>query len=584
MKKTAISTLLFLLATLYMELLPGSVETTKHNLSASGAGSVKAASESQICIFCHTPHNASPQVPLWNKRDPGLNYTPYSSSTADATPGQPTGASLLCLSCHDGTIALGDLLSRDTPVAMAGGVTTMPEGRTKLGTDLSDDHPVSFQYTEALASLDGKLVSPSTLSGPVKLDATGQVQCTSCHDPHNNSNGNFLVMSDAYGALCESCHTIYHKPTSHQISAQPWDGIGPDPWPNTEWTTVRENSCYNCHTPHAAGGNRLLKHAQEEQICLDCHNGHVAHTDSISSAFQKPFTHPLDLTSGVHDPTENTLVTDRHVECQDCHNPHAAQPWAGGGSELPSGVLRDVRGITIGGSEIYPITEGYQLCFRCHGDTQPTSGVYTNRLVPEANVRLDFSPANPSYHPVASPGRNPNVPSLVSPWNTGSTMECIDCHSNDNDSGNGPANRGPHGSVYRPILQRQYITTDPNPESASAYALCYKCHDRSSILGDQSFSQHRRHISGMGGGGGSLNTPCNVCHDPHGVRPSGLHSGTKLINFDLDVVQPNSDGLLYYQSTGTFEGSCYLSCHGKNHNPCTYGGGGGGGGMGCMGP
>jgi predicted CXXCH cytochrome family protein len=568
-------------------LVYGAIETTKHNLSVSGTGDIRAASESQICIFCHTPHNASPQIPLWNRQNPGQNYIPYSSSTIDAAPGQPTGASQLCLSCHDGTIALGDLLSRDTDVQMTGGVTVMPNRRSNLGTDLSDDHPISFPYTESLATLDGKLASPSTLVGPVKLDASGQLQCTSCHDPHEDRNGKFLVMSDANGALCETCHTIYHKPTVHQISAQPWDGVGPDPWPNTEWTTVRENSCYNCHTPHAAGGERLLKHAEEEQICLDCHNGHVTHTDSISTAFQKPFRHPLDLATGVHDPVEDALVTDRHVECQDCHNPHAAQPWAGGASDLPAGVLRDVGGITIGGSEIFPITVGYQLCFRCHGDTQPTSRVYTNRLVPEANVRLDFSPSNASFHPVASPGRNPDVPSLLPPWNTGSTIECIFCHSNDNAPDHGPSFRGPHGSVYRPILVRQYITMDPNPESASAYALCYKCHDRNSILGDQSFSKHDLHISGrgMGGGGmGGLSTPCNVCHDPHGVRATGRHSGTKLINFDLDVVQPNSDGLLYYESTGSFEGSCYLSCHGKNHNPCSYGGSGGGGmGGGCMG-
>ncbi len=580
MNKTAISILLFTLSVLYMELLSGGIETTKHNLSASGTGSIKATSESEICIFCHTPHNASPQVPLWNRQDAGQNYTPYSSSTSDAAPGQPTGASLLCLSCHDGTIALGDLISRDTPVAMAGGVTTMPEGRSKLGTDLSDDHPVSFEYTEALATADGRLKSPSTLTGAVKLDASGQVQCTSCHDPHDNSNGKFLVKGDGYGALCETCHTAYHDITSHQITGKSWDGIGPDPWPYTEWTTVNANACYSCHTPHQAGGERLLKHAAEEQVCLDCHNGHVARSN-IDTALSKISAHPLNLTTGVHDPTENVLVSDRHVECQDCHNSHAVWPIAAG-----MGTLRNVRGITIGGAEVDPITAEYQLCFRCHGDTQPSAEVRTNRLIPEPNVRLDFSTSNPSYHPIAAPGANPNVPSLISPWSTGSTMKCTDCHDNDEPfPGPDSTSRGPHGSNYQPILQRQYITTDPNPESASAYALCYKCHDRSSILGDQSFSKHRRHISGMGGGGGggSLNTPCNVCHDPHGVRPSGLHSGTKLINFDLDVVQPNSDGLLYYQSTGTFEGSCYLSCHGKNHNPCTYGGGGGGG-MGCMGP
>ncbi len=54
--------------------------TTVHNLSASGPGSVKATSETELCIFCHTPHNSNPRAPLWNKSDPGVSYTLYNSS------------------------------------------------------------------------------------------------------------------------------------------------------------------------------------------------------------------------------------------------------------------------------------------------------------------------------------------------------------------------------------------------------------------------------------------------------------------------------------------------------------------------
>ena len=105
-----------------------SIVNTVHNLSVSGPGTIRAASESEICIFCHTPHNSSPRPPLWNRPDPGFNYTLYGSSTTQANPGQPAGSSILCLSCHDGTIALGDVLSRSAPIGFAGGITTMPSG------------------------------------------------------------------------------------------------------------------------------------------------------------------------------------------------------------------------------------------------------------------------------------------------------------------------------------------------------------------------------------------------------------------------------------------------------------------------
>jgi len=568
---------LFVIILTVSQVAAAGVVTTKHNLSVSGPGSIRASQESQVCIFCHTPHNSQPSAPLWNRQDPGVSYTPYNSSTTNATIGQPTGTSVLCLSCHDGTIALGKVLSRSIPISMQGGVTTMPTGSTRLGTDLSDDHPISFTYTPSLVSQrNGELEQPSNLTGAVKLDSNNQLQCTSCHDPHNNNNGKFLVKSNKGGALCETCHT---KPTwnqaSHNTSNKGWDGGGTDPWPNSSWTTVSDNACQNCHMPHNAGsGERLLNYASEEANCLACHNGHVAQKN-IASEFNKSSTHPIENYTGVHVPNENAVVNSRHVECFDCHDPHAAK--AGGGN--PAGPLTNVRGVTINGGEIKPINNEYQLCLRCHGDSSGKPAAPTQRVFTETNVRLEFNTSKPSYHPVAGTGKNPNVPSLQNGLNTSSIIKCTDCHNNNSGpkaGGSGP--NGPHGSTFPQLLERQYLKQDPTAESASAYALCYKCHNRNSILGNQSFPRHNFHITGqggMGGGGmgGGLSTPCNVCHDPH------ASDFARLINFDTSVVSPSSSGILQFNSTGTFAGQCYLSCHGKNHNPCTYGGGGAGG---CM--
>ena len=125
---TVVGGVLIAVATLWSVQTHSEVATSKHNLSVSGPGTVKAVAESETCVFCHTPHNAAPAGALWNRRAPGTTYTPYTSSTARGNAGQPNGASLLCLSCHDGTIALGELLSRAATVAMSGGVTTMPSG------------------------------------------------------------------------------------------------------------------------------------------------------------------------------------------------------------------------------------------------------------------------------------------------------------------------------------------------------------------------------------------------------------------------------------------------------------------------
>ncbi|MCK4379355.1 MAG: cytochrome C, partial [Deltaproteobacteria bacterium] len=122
-----------------------SIINTKHNLSVSGPGDLVAVDEQRVCIFCHTPHHASPEMPLWSREVGGTSYNLYASTTLHAQPGQPTGASRLCLSCHDGTIALGMLYERSEPIPFVGGVGAIPASRsTNLQTDLSDDHPVSF--------------------------------------------------------------------------------------------------------------------------------------------------------------------------------------------------------------------------------------------------------------------------------------------------------------------------------------------------------------------------------------------------------------------------------------------------------
>ena len=197
-----------------------SVVNTVHNLSVSGPGSIKATTEQEICIFCHTAHNGRPDHPLWNRADPGLTFTLYSSSTTQAVLGQPDGASILCLSCHDGTIALGSVLSRANPIVMAGGVTTLSTSTGSLAKDLSNDHPLSFIYNSALAAASGQLKDPSSLTGAVRLE-NGKLQCTSCHDPHDNVNTMFLVATNQSSGLCLNCHQMnYWAGASHKNSVK----------------------------------------------------------------------------------------------------------------------------------------------------------------------------------------------------------------------------------------------------------------------------------------------------------------------------------------------------------------------------
>ena len=539
---------------------PNSIIYSKHNLSVSGPGTVRSSTESEVCIFCHAPHNATGDGPLWNHAMSVAAYTPYSSSTLKATVGQPTGASKLCLSCHDGTVALGMVGSRPMPIAMQPGTTTIPAGRTLIGTDLSAHHPVSFTYDMGLATAQGELRDPATLVQAVRLDKNGELQCTSCHDPHNNQFGSFLVQDNTSSALCLQCHTPNQWATSaHATSTATWNGNGSNPWPHTSGTTVAANACENCHRPHAAENpKRLLNFTPDEQNCLSCHGGTVAAKD-IADELNKISVHPIIQTSGIHDAAEDPLNSPRHVACEDCHNPHATKATAGPGLDA-SGSLAGVVGVNSSGAVVKPIQFEYELCFRCHGNNSGNNGAATvQRQFVQTNTRLQFNPASASFHPVEVIGKNSLVPSLILPQTVSSLVSCIDCHNNDQGpaaGGSGP--NGPHGSNFAPLLERNLSTVDFLAESPQAYDLCYKCHDRNSILANQSFQFHSLHVV-------DNQTACTTCHDSHGVALNA-----HLINFNTTYVTPSSNGRLEYISTGMNSGVCSLTCHGADHNAFTY--------------
>ncbi len=373
-----------------------SILNSPHNLSVSGTGRFRAISESEVCLFCHTPHKAVPDVvPLWNHTLSRATYIPYDSSTLRATVGQPTGSSKLCLSCHDGTVALGKINSRSTR-QMQGGVTVLPAGRSRIGTDLSDDHPISFTYDAALAAMDGQLRAPQSLTGKVRLDHNKQLQCTSCHDPHDNQFGAFLVRDNRASAICLECHDLDGwRFASHASSSASWNGAGIDPWPNTKYLNVRDNGCANCHAPHNAGiKQRLLQFADEEQNCYSCHSGNVARKN-IAAEFNKFSAHPITLTTGVHDPAEDPVnPARRHVECGDCHNPHASTSRTAVAPNA-SGALDGVKGLNASGVVVQRISREYEVCFRCHADSVGRQAGRVDRQFPQTNTRLEFAPPTP---------------------------------------------------------------------------------------------------------------------------------------------------------------------------------------------
>jgi Doubled CXXCH motif (Paired_CXXCH_1) len=313
------------------------VRGTRHNLSANGSFGTHAApgGTSEVCVFCHTPHNASQadqggttlRAPLWNRRVPaGTTYTPYTSSTMDAQQiaegfdSQPGGSSKLCLSCHDGTLAIGNVnvlngqANPSIPMVGTGPGGVMPPGQgissgyTRfLGTDLRNDHPISVTFSSALAQRDGELRPVDAqqrwpagsgtvigIRGPglkplMPLERTGaagqgQVQCATCHDPHireldpAKGNQKFLRAqrfqeappganhSAANDIVCLACHDKNGTLGIWSNSAHARPDVADETYRDTAaqlrefpaGLPVWKAACLNCHDTHTVQGARRL--------------------------------------------------------------------------------------------------------------------------------------------------------------------------------------------------------------------------------------------------------------------------------------------------------------------------------------
>ena len=200
----------------------GSVVSTVHNLSVSGPGEVRSLTETQVCKFCHIPHNALEPEPLWGhalSQVPSYQVPPLRSQGGGPAP-QPDGSSRLCLSCHDGTVALGEIAGQARPIEMAGARRLGPGRPGFLGTDLSGSHPISFVISDfgtgdPLSDQDIGLKPLSVIrtDSLVRLDAQNKMQCTTCHDAHADryyQEGKVprFWVAPTVSEVCLSCHAL----------------------------------------------------------------------------------------------------------------------------------------------------------------------------------------------------------------------------------------------------------------------------------------------------------------------------------------------------------------------------------------
>ena len=417
------------------------IKNTKHNFSHQGGNVVRAAEQipskqqNQICVFCHTPHGTTPgAAPLWNKKLSTATYSVYTSLTLDSeiikgsTNDQPAGSAKLCLSCHDGTLAIGDvnvmwglgtsqsswyqqMVGTDqygtdffegkmpfggNPIGTAGGkaasgvvpnntATAAQSGFTRrLGTDLTNDHPISVSFTNALATRDGEMrhldpVTQKSLAGdplapgytagqivgvrgakayrplvplePVGLSPVGegQVECASCHDPH------FRDTDPTIGNI------KFLRLNRFQMAA-----------PTANYNNVTDIMCLACHT---RGGASWAYSAHANPLITDP-------TKSTAVVFTTPAAQERQFPTTVDNGAATNLPVWK-AACLNCHDPHTVQ-----GSRK---LLREGTDSTavpkVGGN---PSIE--EACFQCHTpSTDPKIAITRTASAAVPDIATDFN-------------------------------------------------------------------------------------------------------------------------------------------------------------------------------------------------
>jgi hypothetical protein len=504
------------------------ITNTKHNLSSidpqqllsSGVlprpGTSRDAQSapggtSEICVFCHTPHGASAtgagfKAPLWNRNvdyqstrtyqlyDQVWSFS-FEGTLNDAAGRRPTGYSRLCLSCHDGTVALGNLINapgsggyqgRISMTGNLGAGQTIPHGSgdltgdtRRLGLDLRNDHPISFAFDQALVLQDQELVNPGAplqapakASDPTPLSPTrlypgndpttyNSVQCTSCHNPHQVNYPKFLRANWFHNEtnnpdptknhpteqiLCLYCHD---KPrwidSTHAISSAvrgQYPLVNNDPSnPNSGYDydgshTVSELACRNCHDPHTIQGAKRL---HREGV-------NVQGTDGIEAT------------------------------CYLCHAPNTTPTAAGAlvaGDPTSGANPRFVTGTGRPAPDVY-------------GEFSKDSGVGNCATFPRCGSAMNLQ-FNQGHEPVftarsqegvellspSPPANNESSPGTGTPDTA--HIECVDCH-NPHQVVRENRLRGIKGITF----DAQVIETTPgNLNRPYVYEVCFRCHGNS---------------------------------------------------------------------------------------------------------
>ena len=482
---------------------------------------------SRTCLTCHVDHDIfRPDLNTgFGARSRNLRADITSSVVqGDATvlansDYSSTGAGGICLSCHTSTQTKA---------------FTPPDGSTE---------------TQAISKTDfdaATLTHNYNVTSTFNSDAsTFNGNCVKCHND---------TMSKTYQSSSGNQFSAHDNPYGRILN--PLDSPSPsDP--------LEEKLCFGCHSTTQnpnAGTNQDYYGVQTMSTAAL----------NVETAFGYAFGHPTPDSSGLHGPGEtgpDFADGNRHAECQDCHNVHAAQQGThDGSSNLVSNALKGTWGVeptswpaapipTDNGNvfvapssfnRVEPATREWQICLKCHSN-------YTTLPSGNRNLAEELNPNYPSTHGIVEAGKNSycNTTTLFEPWGSANEaasgpnsgiVYCSDCHRSSNSADP----EGPHGSNMEHLLVATIVSDDQ-----VGTPLCDVCHNPYTYWsGDAAASRYGQHPSSRGGH--QKPKGCFTCHMWDYAWTAGLGVQTSEVFTDGPVfVHGQNKKWVYMDDDGT---------------------------------
>ncbi|MCL4079188.1 Ig-like domain-containing protein [Coriobacteriia bacterium Es71-Z0120] len=445
---------------------------------APGTGTYPNSTTALACVSCHTDHNYFNANKGSNLRTSISNTSGASNTNTDFIAGGSPSYGI-CLSCHSSA------LTKNTTGQKTTGASSQTPAISGAAYDVSAH---DYEVTSSFGT------------------STFRANCVKCHDDEQDSLKSYQTSTYKFGT---------HYSAENRIAKALGVALA-----GTS-TSSEENLCFTCHTGGTAGNDAYGAKAMDAQ------------SRSIQSEFAETYKHNVAGYSGVHRSDESvsapTQVTpssttgwwgtsnaNRHVECEDCHNPHEAQPGtyyfptdntqnnrATGANAVPiSAANKGVWGVNITGAtngnwagdgtfgsptqpsydKVTTAAYEWQMCLKCHSiyawgqQTRPQVMSLKNANGPMTDVGLDFSPKQYAIHPLFAQGKNQPPANTYGTWNSSTKRRNIGGTStgwglsntfvdgwlatsrvtcsdcHGNDTWTNMAS-GPHGSGYRWILR-----------------------------------------------------------------------------------------------------------------------------------